>query len=517
MMPGRKNSEAGPSPFGLLAAILVAGLFALPADAGQASPDAPQAIPAFPGAEGYGAQSVGGRGGRIIEVTNLNDSGEGSFRAAVGAAGKRIVVFRVGGVIELRSRVEIQNPHLTIAGQTAPGGGITLKGTPAGGGQMLRIRTHDVVIRYLTVRSGAHGKPGRGQVNISIDAVPAQGNRFGNTYNIVLDHVSVSWTLDENIAIHRNVPEDDQAAWKTWPRIYNLTVQHCLIAEGLYPHSTGLQTGGERVMRGGKQIYNGGHGVEHLSVHRNVFANTSHRNPGLGCKSVQVVNNVMYNWGSKCAETHDAIAADWVGNYFKPGPLSEPERLIVHNDFFKGFRQHRFEPPSIFMKGNVNAAHPRQADAEMYRIHYEDKPLPDNFWRRQPLPPARFAITVQPAEEMYKVLLDDAGNNARLDGMGRWVKRRDDTDKRILQDVRDGTGGGSRKSGNRTHYTHPDEVGGYPAIAAGTPYADTDRDGMPDEWERLHGLDPERPDGNLDADGDGYTNVEEFLNGTKPR
>jgi len=136
-------------------------------------------IPAFPDAEGYGAASVGGRGGRVIEVVNLDDAGPGSFRAAVSASGARIVVFRVAGVIELRSRVDVQHPFLTIAGQTAPGGGILLKGTAEGGGQMIRIRTHDVIIRYLRIRSGAHGKPGQGQTNIVLDPLEARGIATG--------------------------------------------------------------------------------------------------------------------------------------------------------------------------------------------------------------------------------------------------------------------------------------------------------------------------------------------------
>ena len=260
----------------------------------------------------------------MIEVTNLSDSGPGSFRAAVTSPGRRTVVFRVGGIIELKSRIDIGHPYLTIAGQTAPGGGITLKGTGQGGAQMLRIRTHDVVIRYLRVRGGKHGEPGRGQINICLDPLEASGNRYGDIYNVILDHCSVSWSLDENIAVFRNVPEQPAAARDNFPRIYNVTVQRCLIAEGLFPHSTGLQSGGERIARGGKSVFNGGHGVSELSIHHNLFANTSHRNPGLGTKNAQVINNVMYNWSSKCSETHDAMAVDWVGNYFKPGPLSDP-------------------------------------------------------------------------------------------------------------------------------------------------------------------------------------------------
>ena len=475
-------------------------------------------VPAFPGAWGYGAQSIGGRGGRVIEVTNLNDSGPGSFRSAVTTPCRRIVVFRVGGVIEVKKRIDIGYPYLTIAGQTAPGGGILLKGTSEGGGQMLRVRTHDVVIRYLKIRSGAHGSPGRGQVNISLDPIPGRGEKYGDVYNVVIDHVSVSWTLDENIAIHRNVPEDDPSVWQTHPKIYDITIQQCLVAEGLYPHSTGIQTGGERIARSGKSIYNGGHGVFNLSIHRNLFANTSHRNPALGCRSARVINNVMYNWSSKCSETHDAVIVDWIGNYYKPGPLSDPRRLIVHNAFFKGFAQYRFADPSIFMSGNVNAQLPGQEDWQMYTIHYEECPLPASWHRHEPIPPSEHPVPVLSASQAYKRILTDVGANARLNSLGEQVTNLDSTDRRVIDDVRNGTGAGTIFQGNQVHYSHPNQVGGYAKIEPGTPYADSDHDGLPDAWETKHGFDPKAvATSGGDTDDDGYTNIEEFLNGTDPK
>jgi hypothetical protein len=480
-------------------------------------PAEPPSIPAFPGAEGFGAVAVGGRGERVMEVTNLNDRGPGSFREAVTARGPRIVVFRTGGIIELQSRIDIASPFLTVAGQTAPGGGITLKGSATGGGQMLRIRTHDVVLRHLRIRSGAYGRPGQGQINVCLDPLPARGEEYGDIYNVVLDHLSVSWSLDENIAIFRNMPEDDPSARDTWPRIYDVTVQRCLIAEGLYPHSTGLQVGGERIARDGRQLYNGGMGVSNLSIHHNLFANTSHRNPGLGAKDARMINNVMYNWSSKCSETHDAMRVDWVGNYFKPGPLSAPERLIVHNAFFKGFPQYRFEPPSIHLAGNVNAAMPGQSNHDMYSVHYEGGPLPATYLRTEPMDAALIPVIVQTAEAAYESVLGDIGANVRLDQRGRPHAATDAVDARILRDVRERTGEGVRRDGNRVHITHPDDVGGYPEIETGTPYEDADHDGMADVWERMHGLDPiDASDGLADLDGDGYTNVEEFLNATGP-
>ena len=182
------------------------------------------AIPAFPGAEGFGANSVGGRGGRVIEVINLNDSGPGSLRAAIEAEGSRIVIFRTGGTIELQSGLNIHNPFITIAGQTAPGGGITLRHDPSRNtGVSLGIWTHDVIVRYLGVRPGPSIEE-----SCCVDGVSIQGG-----HDIILDHVSASWAVDENV--------------NSWYDPHDFTIQWSIISEGLYnstheqgPHSLSL-------------------------------------------------------------------------------------------------------------------------------------------------------------------------------------------------------------------------------------------------------------------------------------
>jgi hypothetical protein len=412
--------------------------------------------------------------------------------------------------------LDIIEPFLTIAGQTAPAGGITLKGTPQGGGQMIRIRAHDVIIRYLTVRSGKYGKSGQGQINLLIDPLPKQGGRYGDIYNVILDHLSLSWTLDENLAIFRNVPEDDPSVWQTYPRVYDISIQHCLIAEGLYPHSTGLQVGGERVLKGGRSIFNGGHGIERIAIHRNLFATNSHRNPALGSKNARVVNNVVYNWTSKASETHDAISVDWIGNYFKPGPLSATDKPIVHNDFFKGSPQFRFERPSIYMHGNLLATPKPVTDWDLYVIHYEDAVIPASYRRSTPLEDAPIPVSVRSAREAYDAVVGDVGANRRITDKGALLESIGQTDARILRHVREGRGGGGLP-GMPMPYNSPDEAGGYETISGGTPYRDDDHDGMADEWEKKFGLDPGKlADQAGDLDRDGYTNVEEFLNQTDP-
>lgn len=464
-----------------------------------ALPPAPQQIdptlvPAFPGAEGAGALTPGGRGGRVIAVTNLNDSGPGSLRAAIEAKGPRIVVFQVGGIIELRKPIFIDEPYLTIAGQTAPGGGITLKGTDEGGGKMLVLRdVHDVIIRYLRIRSGAHGEAERGQINIAIDS---------GVHDVIIDHTSLSWTLDENLMIHRNIPDDTDP--DAWPGIQKITVQRSILAEGLWPHSTGVQIGGEAELEGWRAVHD-------ITLHHNLFASNSLRNPGIGSAGTQVINNVVYNWGSRLGETWYASTVDWIGNYFKPGSLSNPDRHLVHAAFFRDSPQERFPPPSLYLYGNIalpDHTNPGTNDWELYVIHYEETPLPNEFLRVESLPHTPIPVTIQTAEEAYHSVLMDVGANARLDCEGNWVANSDAVDMRLVSDVREGTSSSGR------FIRHEDEVGGYPQIDSGTGCLDSDHDGMPDAWEvNTNVLDPHADDSaGYDLDPN-YTNIEVYLAG----
>ncbi len=472
-------------------------------------------LPAFPGAEGYGAGSVGGRGGRVIPVVNLNDGGPGSLRSALAAEGPRTIVFRVGGVIELEGRLRIASPYVTVAGQTAPGDGITLKATERNS-QMLWIQNHDVVIRHIAIRGGNYGKPGYGQVNIMLDPIPAQGDRYGDIYNVVLDHLSVSWSLDENIAVFRNLP-DNPDTWPNYPVIRDITVQHCLIAEGLYPHSTGLQAGGERIPENALSPRGGPPPVQRLSIHRNLFASNSHRNPAIGGQAARMINNVVYNWSSKAAETHASTSSDWIANYFKPGPLSALDHVIVHNDFLKGQPQNRHPPPSIHTSSNRVAGQDQMTEDDLYRIHYEEhRGLPSHYRRDQPLTPASIPVEIAGATQAYLSVVNDVGSRIRIGDWGGHIGRNDPVDLRILSDVRLSHGPGY-KDGLSTHYTDPAQTGGMPSLLGGAPYPDKDGDGMADAWEVNVGLDPESPNSpQLDRDGDGYTDLEEFLNGTSP-
>jgi pectate lyase len=451
-------------------------------------------VAAFPGAEGFGAQTIGGRGGKVIEVTNLNDSGPGSLRAAVQTSGPRIVVFRLGGIINLSTPLVVTNPFITIAGQTAPGGGILVKGFSG-----IRINTHDVVVRYVRFRLTGDGSPGSGQVNIGI------GN---GAYNVIVDHCSTSWSLDENMQIWKK-PQSGA------PDLKNITVQRCFIAEGLAGHSTGLLFGGEAnygvspPMEEYLKVYN-------LSIHHNLFAHNSLRNPRGRSAGGSVTNNTVYNWDGRVSESDAKNRVDYINNYFKPGPMSGDTYLWHEkSDPTKGWN---FPDPSIYVSGNLVEGKFTNPSADNWQLIVDANspthggPLPNSFRRFQALPAAAFPVTIQPAVTAYASVMADVGANARLDCQGNWVPNSDAVDQRVLADVKNGTGW------SKSLPASPQEAGGFPKIAKGIPCQDTDHDGMPDEWESLHGFNTtDGSDGSKDADSDGYTNVEEYLNGTKPQ
>ena len=458
-------------------------------------------VPAFPGAEGHGAGTTGGRGGRIIEVTNLNDSGPGSLREALQTPGPRIVVFRVGGTIEIQSDLSITEPYITVAGQTAPGGGILIKDLPGSSRQLLQIKTHDVVLRYLRIRDADYNQKGGGA---EIDVNQGQ-------YNVIIDHCSVSWTADENIQIfHKNEVEDTR----------NITVQRCLIAEALAAHSTGLLVSGfsDYTINPPNEDYLQ---VYDISIHHNLFAHNSHRNPRIGSREAQVINNVVYNWKARVGATIAKTSADWINNYWKPGPMSSRDKILLHECKGLGKAPDGFPDPSLYLSGNIVEGIFENSTSDNWALIREspipalgcDGPLPDSFRRHTPLAqaPDPLAIQIQLASDAYDSVLADVGANARLDCDGSWIPNSDSVDTRVINDAKNGTGWSDSPPEN------PDAAGGFPVIASGTPCTDTDKDAMPDEWEDRFGFDPDdATDGPEDANGNGYTNVEEYLNGTVP-
>ena len=434
-------------------------------------PETPPDVPAFPGAEGFGAKTRGGRGGRILEVTNLNDDGPGSLRAAVDADGPRIVVFRVAGTITLQDEVDIHNPYITIAGQTAPGDGITIRNDPANRSAPLQIHTHDVVVRYLRLRPGP-----------STELAGALGavrifSRDTDVYNVVVDHCSMSWGTDELVNV--------------WYGAHDITLQWNFVSEGLNcsTHEQGCHSNGMLL---------GETGSHSMTVHHNLFAHVLHRAPRIKTEgTVDVVNNVVYNWADfgSWAPSHitGSPPVNYVGNFAKRGIDTGDTAYFVSAS----------DPTQIYLEGNIA---PNRSTDDQDEIDGVIRPG-DEQW----VVPTRHAaptVTTDTASQAYERVLSEAGASAGVDCNGNFFPRRDPVDQRIASDVESGTG---------RIIDDPSEVGGWPELTSGTPCGDSDHDAMPNNWETLHGFEPNNPaDGPQDRDGDGYTNVEEYLNGTVP-
>ena len=274
--------------------------------------------PAFPGAQGHGAAALGGRGGRVIAVTHLGDAGPGSLRAALEASGPRIVVFRVGGTIALDSVIRVREPYLTIAGQTAPGGGILIRG--AGDDPLIRLErgVHDVVIRYLRLRNGTGVADGGGTDNLTI--------RSG--HDIIIDHVSMSWATDENAGFYRK--EDN-------PPLERVTIQRSIMSEGLAGHSNGLIVSGTDDRSDPENVIEAWRQVRDITIHHNLFAHNTHRNPRVTTAATTAVNNVVYNWRTRIGSTTRGAVFDYVNNFSKVGPMRMPDidyvpKILMHHE-----------------------------------------------------------------------------------------------------------------------------------------------------------------------------------------
>ena len=411
--------------------------------------DAPAA---FPGAEGFGANAQGGRGGDVHEVSNLADSGPGSLRACIEAAGARTCTFRVGGTIDLATALVVRSPYLTIAGQTAPGGGIQLRldqDVATARTPLIISDTHDVIVRHLRSRPGANpnaaARPGTDAITIV------------SSERVILDHVSTAWAPDENINLHL--------------ANRNITIQWSIMAEGLLDHSKGLL------------VCSRGFGCGNITIHHNLIVSNGDRNPQAshdGSAGIyEFYNNVVHNPNSEFMEVWGHSGGgriNVIGNTFRRGPSTRAEISAI--EF------HRL--------GMV--AEPL--------IHAEDNTLglDVSLWGSAVLPRFRSSDVVgepsmrpEPAALAYTDVLAGAG-----------AFPRDAVDTRLIGDVVAGAG---------RMIASQDEVGGWPSLGAGLAPPDSDRDGMPDWWEASRGLSSSDPaDRNGDSDGDGYTNLEDYLN-----
>jgi len=448
------------------------------------------AVTAFPGAEGSAAETVGGRGGKVIEVTNLNGSGPGSLREACEATGPRTVVFRVSGVIDLQgNQIRIKNPYITIAGQTAPAGGITIKG------HELSVETHDVIVRFLKLRTGTE-YPLPDQVG---DALGMNGS---GVYNAIINHCSMSWAHDENAQIWH---------WSADKAPHNITYSWNIISEGIEGHSTGFIAGS----------YDNTKDFKDVSLHHNLFANTSHRLPLIKIASAKMINNLVYNWRHYATGIKGGAHMDIIANKYKPGPetsSSKYQEVTVEDSGYGDPTYPRSGAPgyaSLYLKGNIGPNQSSESGDNWGMVYRRDTvtnardPLSrSTFERTTPLAKDRYPITIDSVAVAEKNVLSDSGASRRINEKGEWVADRGMVDNRIINDYKNGTG----------HIPVTEkEVGGYPVFPSGTPYADRDHDGMADVWEDMYGFDKNNYSDNAqDKDNDGYTNLEEFINGTNP-
>jgi pectate lyase len=452
--------------------------------------------PAFPGAQGGGAGSRGGRGGIVCEVKNLNDSGANSFRYCVTRPEKRTVVFRVSGVIQLATGgIRIFHPFLTVAGQTAPGGGIEISGRDISENVIL-VYTHDVIWRYTRIRKGYNsGSPAGSQAGTIVYIA-------NGSYNVIFDHNSFSWSQDECMN-----PWTNERSLKESRATHNVTLSWNLAAEGLKGHSTGLLIGA-----------NPGNGftqnMTEIDAHHNLMMNFDHRLPLVqGTPDMRYVNNITYNWAYYAGQWLGSGSWDIIGNLFKAGPMTRGVKNIHEIQLSeRGSPDQCCAPPSAYVAGN-KGPHLTNSSGDNWTMVArvtgengdETGPAPAIWRRNASLPREKFPIVADDVNQLENSLLPTVGASQRLDCVGNWVINRDSVDVRLVREY-------SSEQGMQP--VNETQVGGFPVISNSESCADSDHDGIPDAWERKHHLSTHhRPQAN-EIGSDGYTNLERYLNGS---
>ena len=449
-----------------------------PVDQGDDKPNpVVETARAFPGAEGFGKETTGGRGGKIIFVTNLNDTGTGSFREAVMTSGKRIVLFKVSGNVELKSRINITNGDLTIAGQSAPGDGVCIQNYE------VVVSASNVIIRYMRFRLG--------------DLFQQETDAIWGRYqqNVIIDHCSMSWSVDEAASFYANK---------------NFTMQWCILSESLNESFHGKGDHGYGAIWGGDKA----------TFHHNLLAHHNSRNPRFngGGRSgisngiypnehVDFRNNVIYNWRGNSAYGGENGNYNIENNYYKPGPATPAS-------YNKRVVQISKEADAIFLAANppgygkfyiagnfVSGNTAVTASNWSGGVNYASGVT-------QGLAQLTTAIesqidTEHTAEQAFDRVLKYSGASLS----------RDAVDARVVAETKNGT---ATYSGSKTGYAgildSQTDVGGWPLLNSLTPPIDTDNDGMPDEWEIAMKLNSIVANANAKELSTGYDNIEVYLN-----
>ncbi|NTS40372.1 pectate lyase [Flavisolibacter sp. BT320] len=434
---------------------------------------------AFPGAEGFGKYTTGGRGGEVVIVTNLADDGDGSFRKAVQKNGPRIIVFAVSGTIHLKSKLAIKG-NVTIAGQTAPGDGICLADQP------VSLAGDNIIIRYLRFRMGDRyqnrgKKPGSG----GDDAFGGIGRK-----NIIIDHCTMSWSTDEAFTVYGGD---------------STTLQWNLISEPLN-YSYHFEEGDTDFEQHG---FGGIWGGRHTSAHHNLFAHCVTRTPrfdgarNIPSEFVDFRNNVIYNWSTNNVYAGEGGRYNIINNYYKPGPATKKtvqDRLL--NPYHK---LPQLDFGKFYLAGNVIEGAAAVTADNWKGVVINNGSESDKQKAKMEAAFGAIPITTQSAEDAYRQVLKWAGASFR----------RDTLDARIIRDVQKGEGRIIDVQGGYPHGTpYEKTVNAWPTLRATAAPKDSDRDGMPDAWERDRGLDPANgSDAAANTLHRFYTNIEMYING----
>lgn len=417
---------------------------------------AQETLLAFPGAEGFGKHTTGGRGGRVIYVTTLDDDGPGSLRKAVRAKGPRTIIFSVSGNLELKSPLDINNDDLTIAGQTAPGDGICIRNYP------VAVKANNVIIRFMRFRLGDESGE-------QADAI--SGNK--GVENVIIDHCSMSWATDEGASFYRN---------------RNFTLQWCIISESL----------NESVHAKGDHGYGGIWGGEGATFHHNLLASHVSRLPRFSGSEttansenelVDFVNNVVYNWKNNNSYGGERGRYNVVANYYKPGPATRKAKDQILNPW-EPAGQWFIDKNILLGDDKVSSDNHKGVSAKIPVEHFVvGKPFSTE------------AIRMDDPAAAFEKVLRHAGASFR----------RDAVDLRIVSEVKNAnSASGKRRDGI---IDSQNDVGGWPELKSGAVQIDTDQDGMPDEWEKSHGLNSNDPaDGIAMTLSKVYPNLEVYLN-----